>query len=113
MPEELVLTDPIVEPEKVTSNYTIGAMTLSGDEKTVAITLRDNFHQPFYVNYYGAEAIEMIKFLNTANFTTKSMHKRLLEKIAADGVLPGTVQGTPDPPSMIIGEIGGPDADAS
>ena len=45
----------------------------------------------------AASATAMIKQLNTANLTTKSMQKRILEKLSADGFLPGTVQGTPDP----------------
>lgn len=104
--EELVLTDPIVEPEKVTNKYRVVALTLdmevvAGVPGTppglVAIKLRDNYDVPSSYQYIGPEAVTMIKTLNTANLTTKSLHKRVLEKLSNDGKLPGTVTGTPDP----------------
>jgi hypothetical protein len=66
----------------------------------VGIELKDNNNERFSHSYYGTEAVNMIKFLNTANLTTKSLHKRVLEKLSTDGVLPGTVTGTPDPPVL-------------
>jgi hypothetical protein len=42
--------------------------------------------------YSGAEATQLMQTLNTANLTTKSLQKRVLEKLQADGKLPpGTV----------------------
>ena len=59
--------------------------------------MRDNNDERSSYSYHGQEATNLIKFLNTANLTTKSMHKRILEKLSNDGKLPGTVQGAPDP----------------
>ena len=102
--EELVLTDPEVIPEKVTNKYHVISLVLDtvseavlGEPGLISITLRDNNGGYSYHSYLGDEATAMIKTLNTANLTTKSMHKRVLEKLSADGKLPGTVQGTPDP----------------
>jgi hypothetical protein len=105
--EELVLTDPIVVPEKVTNKYRVVSFTMNmelivspvtGDEPGfINIQLKDNNNEPLTHNYYGTQAVNLIKTLNTANLTTKSMHKRILEKLANDGVIPGTVTGTPDP----------------
>ena len=63
----------------------------------VSIKLKDDAGKYSQYQYPGKKATQMIQSLNTANLSTKSMQKRILEKLAADGFLPGTVQGTPDP----------------
>ena len=109
--EELVLTDPVVEPEKITSRFKVVSFTMDlehpnpgipptpGEPGLVDIWVKDNYDKRYNHRYTGNQATNMIKQLNTANLTTKSMHKRILEKLSADGVLPGTVTGTPDPPT--------------
>jgi len=105
--EELALTDPVVVPAKTTAKYRVVSLTLSLEHVVlpasvpgaVFIHLRDNNHEPRSYTYDGQTAQDMITFLNTANLTTKSLHKRILERLSADGLLPGTVVGTPDPPS--------------
>lgn len=107
MAEELVLTDPVVIPEKVTNKYKVVSLTFSLEQLTppatvpglVLIQLRDNNGESSQYTYTGQQAVDYIKFLNTANFTTKSMQRRILEKLSNDGLLPGTVVGTPDPPA--------------
>ena len=97
--EELVLTDPVVVPEKVTNKYRVSTLTLSlemvidpgGAPGAVIILLRDNHNVQSSYQYLGQTAVDMVKWLNTANLTIKSMHKRILERLAADGYLPGTV----------------------
>lgn len=109
--EELVLTDPVVVPEVVKNKFHVVAFTMDmefpnpgipptpGEPGLVDIHLKDNNGAKYQHQYKGNQAVNMIKQLNTANLTTKSMHKRILEKLSADGVLPGTVTGTPDPPT--------------
>jgi hypothetical protein len=105
--EELVLTEPDVIPEKVTNKYHVISLTLDmttvaldGEPGLIGIILRDNNGERFTHSYVGKQAMDLIKFLNTANLTTKSMHKRVLEKLSADGVLPGSVTGAPDVVAM-------------
>ena len=102
--EELVLTEPVVVPEQVTNKYHVVATTFDLEAQSraqgvglIVIRLRDNNGGGSSYTYHGQQAVDMIKVLNTANLTTKSMHKRILERLAADGFLPGTVTGTPDP----------------
>jgi hypothetical protein len=103
--EELVLTTPEVVPEKVTATYKVVTLTLNWESLVVpetvaglvAIGLRNEHSEAFNYVYTGQAAKDYIKFINTANFTTKSLHKRILEKLSTDGVLPGTVTGVPDP----------------
>jgi len=45
----------------------------------------------------GAEAKTLAQQMNTGNFSTKSLHTRILEKLLADGKLPaGTISGSPE-----------------
>lgn len=102
--EELILTDPVVVPEKVTNKYHVisllldmeSVMTLDGKPGFISIILKNNNNERSNYSYTGDSAIAMIKQLNTANLTTKSMHKRILERLSSDGLLPGTVTGVPD-----------------
>jgi hypothetical protein len=103
--EELVLTDPIVQPEVVTSKFRVTSIVMNMDAMPAAdgvpaymqIDLKDNNNAGHTVSYEGQVAKDYIKFINTANFSTKSLNKRLLEKLSADGQLPGTVVGAPEP----------------
>jgi hypothetical protein len=108
--EELELTDPVVVPEKVTHKYRVVSLLLNmetvttplGDPGLLNIQLRDNNQETTSYQYVGADAVDLIKWINTANFTTTSMHKRILQKLSNDGLLPGTVTGTPDPPVTVV-----------
>lgn len=118
MAEELVLTDPIVPPAPpTTTKFRVSALTLDlemvlpsselpppppapqpvPDPGWINIKLKDEHGAYTYYEYKGTQAVNLIKTLNTANCSTKSMQKRVLEKLSADGLLPGTVTGTPDP----------------
>jgi hypothetical protein len=112
--EELVLTDPEVKPEEVKNKYKV--VLFSMDHETIGVTLpppaisepgvvtinlKDNLGGYFTHKYTGKTATDFIKFVNTGNFTTTSLHKRILQRLSNDGVLPGTVTGTPDPPAGV------------
>ena len=48
------------------------------------------------VVYIGAEALTLARLMNTADFSIKSLHTRILQKLLADGKIPaGTVSGVP------------------
>lgn len=103
MAEELVLTTPITE-SKTTTKYKILSFTMdleqasgpNGEPGLVAIRLRSDVGEIFNHAYRGPTAITMIKQLNVVNLTTKSLIKRIMERLATDGILPGVVQGTPE-----------------
>jgi hypothetical protein len=42
------------------------------------------------------KALNLMIALNKANLTVKSLQRRVLEQLAADGLLAGSVTGTPD-----------------
>jgi len=61
----------------------------------------DNVGARIEVNYSdedgGLTTATLLAALNTANLSTKSLQKRVLERLIADGKLPpGAVSGTPD-----------------
>jgi hypothetical protein len=110
MAEELVITDPIVHPDPPapppTTKYKV--VSLSSDVETppvpapapglLIIKVRDNNGIALTVQYVGEQAMQFIKYMNTANFSTVSLQKRILQKLSNEGYLPpGTVTGVPDP----------------
>lgn len=119
MPEELILTTPLTPPAPPpTTKYRVSAFTMDlemivpsttlpppppapqpvPDPGWVNIKLKDDTGAYTTYQYVGKKAVQMIQTLNTANLTTKSLQKRILEKLSADGLLAGgTVSGTPDP----------------
>lgn len=108
MAEELVLDDPVVKPEEVTNRYKIVGLNMATNSPVIApetepgivrVTLEDNLKKILIQEYYGEAATDFIKFVNTGNFTVKSLNRRILEKMSNEGILPGTVVGEPEPPS--------------
>ena len=122
MAEQFGLTTPIVDT-KTTSVYTVQAITMTMDALApppaqppppappiplpppgmVTIQVKDNLGQGRSFQYFGDQAQNLIKFINTGNFTVKSLQKRILEKLALDGGVPGAVTGTPDVPTAPTG----------
>lgn len=103
--EELVLTDPVVQPEVVTNKFRVTSILMNWEGMPAAdgvpaymqIDLKDNNNAARTVSYEGQIAKDYIKFINTGNFSVNSLNKRLLQKLSADGQLPGTVVGAPEP----------------
>ncbi len=108
--EELVLTDPVVKPEEIKSHFRVTMLSLNHEitmppeavPGRIDIQLRDNLGGYYSHSYSGETAQDYIKFINTGNFTVKSLHKRILERLSMEGILPGTVTGAPEPP---VGEL--------
>lgn len=91
--EQLDLTTPIQAPS-VTS-YRVIALSMVWPTGDIAITLADPLGGTQTFSYTGADGVALMQTLNTANLSVKSLHKRILEKLVADGKLTGTVSGTP------------------
>lgn len=91
--EQVDLTAP--EPPPAKTHYTISRLTLDWDAACIDIVLRDNVGGTQTFTYSGQEATNLMVFLNTANLTNNSLHKRTLSRLIADGKLVGSVTGTP------------------
>lgn len=48
------------------------------------------------VGWEGTDATTLMVALNKANLSVKSLNRRIMEKAVADGMLTGTISGTPD-----------------
>lgn len=91
--EQLDLTAPITAPSVTT--YRVITLTMNWPTGDIGITLADQLGGTQTFAYTGAEGVALMLVLNTANLSVKSLHKRILEKLVADGKLSGTVSGTP------------------
>lgn len=91
--EALTLTAPI----SVTS-YQIKKILFDLEHAIISIILFDSTNnQRVNAEYAGPTATTLMNQLNTVNLSTTSLHRRILERLVADGKLPaGTVTGTPD-----------------
>lgn len=108
MAEEYTLTTPETTPAVHNAAYKVQMLQfdwagghwlarLKGQNDEVIVT---GYGGPGSTQAERDDAVKMMKQLNTANLTTKSLHKRVLEKLSADGKIPpGTTTGTPDPPA--------------
>ena len=92
--EQLDLDTPIAGPS--ISTYKIIEIRMNWPNGEIDCTLADELGKTISCQYRGPEATSLMLTLNTANLSTKSLHKRTIEKLQADGKLPsGTISGTP------------------
>lgn len=95
MAEQLDLTTPEVV-NKVTTNYRVTFLLLDWQLLKIVIHTMSNLGEKKEFTYNGQAASDYMKTLNTGNFSVNSMHKRILQRLSADGLLVGTVSGTPE-----------------
>jgi hypothetical protein len=94
--EQYALTTPIVPTGPATTTYTVRRIVLAWDEQLIQITLRDNNNDQITHVYQGSAATALMVALNKANLTIKSLQRRVIEQLVADGKLPaGSVTGSP------------------
>lgn len=92
--ETWTLTTPV---SKTVTTYQVAMLQLNWLQAAVYVELRPDSGDRITHVYTGEAAINLMTTLNRANFSTKSLHKRILEQLAADGVInPGTATGVPD-----------------
>ena len=91
--EQIDLTAPITTP--ATTNYRVVRLFLDWPNGLINIDLADENGKITAFQYTNAAATSLMIFLNTANLSIKSLHRRILEKLVADGKLAGTISGTP------------------
>jgi hypothetical protein len=97
MAESLVLTDPEVTPQVVTTEYHVVFLLKDTEQARLVVHVRGTNGERKVFTYEDDQAIAFIKQLNKSNNSTKSEQRRILEQLTADGHLVGTVTGTPDP----------------
>lgn len=94
MAEAITVTTP--PAPAVSHDYQVVYLGLDWEDAQIAIKLRDTNGKKIGHNYRGATALTLMRALNTANLSLKSLHRRVLERLVADGVIGGTISGVPD-----------------
>lgn len=106
MAEEYTLTTPETVPAITNNAYRVTFLLFDWAVGEIQVRLEGENDERLITGYGGPQAtqperdqaIKMMRTLNTANLSTKSLHKRVLEQLKADGKIPGgSVTGTPDP----------------
>ena len=94
MSEQLDLTTPIVTPSRTT--YSVQRVLFDWAAAVIQIWVKGSDSVELQLEYTGPTATSLMTILNTANLSTLSLQKRVLQKLVTDGKLPaGTVSGTP------------------
>ena len=90
----------LVAPDQAvagTMTYKIVRIVFDWEHGRFAIMLKGaNGARKEVVYGQNTGARDLMRSLNRANFTTKSLHRRLMEKLLADGHLVGSISGVPD-----------------
>lgn len=92
--ETLSLTNPIVPP--TVSGFQVILLTLDWESKFITIGLKGTNGERLTHHYTGDTAHQFMVLLNKANLSTTSLHKRILQRLNTDGILVGSVTGSPD-----------------
>lgn len=96
MAEAIQLTTPITRPAADLTTYTIRGLWLDWGHLSIVIHLRGTNGEPKEVRYDGAVAETMMRNLNTANLSTRSLKARIMDRLVQDDNIIGTVTGSPD-----------------
>lgn len=94
MAENITLATPVARPS-ITS-YRVTDLYLSFGGQKIVITLTNDVGETLRHSVVGSTAVDLMKALNKANLSTKSLQRRVLELLIADGVIEGTISGTVD-----------------
>ena len=94
MAEQLDLTTPVTTPD-ITS-WRVVYLELNWAAQSIRIGLLGTNGETSHHNYNGEVAETMMINLNKVNLSTTSLQRRILERLLADGLLVGSISGTPD-----------------
>lgn len=95
MAEQVDLTTPI--DRGTISNYQVGALLLDRQASRIDIRLFDpGTGETANFSYEGQIALDLMIALNKLDLSTTSLHKRIMNRLIADGKIDGTVSGTPE-----------------
>ncbi len=96
MAEQITLTTPQVKPQIATTFYRVVQVVLDWRRSFVGIVLEGENGETLSFGYEGDTAQAMMTQLNKANLSTKSLQRRIIERLIVEDKLVGTPTGTPD-----------------
>lgn len=94
MAETITLTTPAVAA--VSIDYQVVYLELDWEHARIVVRLLAPDGRRIAHNYLGATATTLMRQLNIANLSVKSLHRRVIERLVADGVVSGSIGGVPD-----------------
>ena len=92
--ERLDLTTPVTTPNQ--TDWKVDELHFEWTAARITVVLKGTNGERLRHVYMGATASSLMTTLNKANLTTNSLHRRVLTQLVSDGVIAGTVAGTPD-----------------
>jgi len=69
---------------------------LNNEAATIKAAFRGDNGEYTSIEYEGSMATTLMKALNKADLSVKSLQRRIMERAVSDGKLNGTISGTPD-----------------
>jgi len=87
--EVITLTTPV-------DTYQITFLSMDWTNSQIVIGYKNELGQAHQLIITGASAMTLIAAWNKQDFSTTSIHKVLLTKLDADGILVGPISGLPD-----------------
>lgn len=99
MAEAVLLTTPAVTPASSTTDLRVAQLLLSPARERFMLTIRGTRGEVIEVTREGPEAVTLLKALNKANGSVKSLERRALEWFLSQpegAAWPGTITGAPD-----------------
>lgn len=95
--EQIDLSIPYDPDDRTTSTMRISYIDMDWDGKLIDVCLVSTENNvKLYYQYEGEVAENLMKSLNKMDFSTDSLQKRVMERLVTDGILTGTVSGSPD-----------------
>ena len=95
MTEQINLTTPVPGTADRT-NYIVDELHFQWTRQRIDIYLLANNGERQHFDYEGQVATDLMVALNKADLSTKSLHRRVIEKLVADGLLSGAISGMPE-----------------
>lgn len=88
----------LVESVSLYRGYSVAGdvITANPASSSIKVTLIGEHGHRKSHQWIGASADNDIVALNKVNLSTKSLHKRIMEKLIDDGIIAGTIAGSPD-----------------
>jgi len=95
--EQIDLTTPYDPDERITSTMKVERLDLNWGDDRISVFLYSTTNGVKFVHHYtGTQATDLMKALNKADLTTNSLQKRVMNRLVTDGLLEGSVSGSPD-----------------
>jgi len=92
--EQIDLSTPITQPS--ITNYRLNKLDLRWLDQHIRIELVADSGEVIEHSYDGDIARNLMIALNKMDLSVKSLQRRVMEKLIADGIISGAISGAPD-----------------